>query len=296
MKEKINEDNEDDLDAKINKIEEKINEKLAEKINDDDIEDDLDEKINKIEAKINEKLEEINDKKDEEKGDNKIEEIKEEDKKETEDKKDEQKKEIIEEKKETNENNAFNKLSSLDSILKGNEQLNILDNIKESEEKPNTITEKENNNMPFQSLYSDKIEDNPDDTNNTNKPLLSLSDMLKPPEEPKKEEKVEDKKEEKVEDKKEEKKEMKKFLTDSYLKPSNKSKGSLEDRKDRMSKRLNMAKKQAKKKEEENKFRKSESITMRASYLENKLNIGVSSDSSKKPIEKIQEENEDNKD
>ena len=37
------------------------------------------------------------------------------------------------------------------------------------------------------SLYSDKIEDNPDDTNNTNKPLLSLSDMLKPPEEPKKE-------------------------------------------------------------------------------------------------------------
>ena len=89
---------------------------------------------------------------------------------------------------------------------------------------------------------------------------------------------------------------MRYTLTDSYLKPSNKGKGSLEDRKDRMSKRLNMAKKQAKKKEEENKFRKSESITLRASYLENKLNIGVSSDSNKKPIEQIQEENEDNKD
>ena len=63
-----------------------------------------------------------------------------------------------------------------------------------------------------------------------------------------------------------------------------------------MSKRLNMAKRQAKKKEEENKFRKSESITLRASYLENKLNIGVSSDTSKKPIEQIQEENEENKD
>ena len=85
---------------------------------------------------------------------------------------------------------------------------------------------------------------------------------------------------------------MKKFLTDSVLK-TNKAKMSLEDRKDRMSKRLNMAKKQAKMKEEENKFRKSESITLRASILENKMNIGVDKS---KPIEKIQEENEDVKD
>ena len=86
---------------------------------------------------------------------------------------------------------------------------------------------------------------------------------------------------------------MKKFLTDSYLKTSDKGKASLADRKDRMSKRLNMAKKQAKKKEEENKFRKSESITMRASYLENKINVGLDINKSK-TVEKIQEENEDN--
>ena len=60
-----------------------------------------------------------------------------------------------------------------------------------------------------------------------------------------------------------------------------------------MSKRLNMAKRQAKKKEEENKFRKSESITMRASYLENKINAGLDINKSK-TVEKIQEENEDN--
>jgi hypothetical protein len=240
MEEKIDEDNEDYLDEKINKIEEKINEKLAEKINDDN-EDDLDEKINKIEEKINEKLEEINDKK-EEKSDIRAEEKLEEERKEVldeikiepkkeenknneiiEDKKDEQKKEIIENKKETNENNAYNQLSSLDAILKGNEELKIPDNTEKSEEKQDKIIEKDNNNMPFKSLYSDKIEDNSD---NTDRPLLSLSEMLKPSQESKKEEKVEDKKEEKVEDKKEEKKGMKKFLTDSYLKPSSSNKGS----------------------------------------------------------------------
>ena len=69
------------------------------------------------------------------------------------------------------------------------------------------------------------------------------------------------------------------------------NKESLDNKKDRMSKRLNRAKQQAKKKEEENKFRKSESIQMRASLLENKINVGVEKGS--KPIEKIQEENED---
>ena len=83
---------------------------------------------------------------------------------------------------------------------------------------------------------------------------------------------------------------MKRFLTDSVLKTTGKP--SLEEKKDRMSKRLNMAKKQAKKKEEDNKFRKSEKIAQRASFLENKISIG-GDNSNTTPIEKIQEENED---
>ena len=175
----------------------------------------------------------------------------------------------------------LNKLSSLDSILKGNEDLKISQNPKpiEKDEKQAEKTEKEEkatNSTTYKNYYSGNIEDN------VNKPLLS--DILNPSEKLKKE----DQKEENTE-----KKEMKKFLTDSYLKTSDKGKTSLADKKDRMSKRLNMAKRQAKKKEEENKFRKSESITMRASYLENKINAGLDINKSK-TVEKIQEENEDN--
>ena len=193
----------------------------------------------------------------------------------------EQEKKDTIEKKEANEMNDLNKLSSLDSILKGNEDLKIFENQKsvEKEEKQAENKEKEKNttnSVTYKNLYSDNIEDS------KNKPLLS--DILNPSEEKKKDEKKEEGAK---------KKEMKKFLTDSYLKASDKGKSSLEDRKDRMSKRLNMAKKHAKIKEEENKFRKSESIAMRASYLENKLNIGVDVN---KPntFEKIKEENEDN--
>ena len=56
-----------------------------------------------------------------------------------------------------------------------------------------------------------------------------------------------------------------------------------------------MAKNNAKKKEDESKFKKSEKISMRASLLENKLNLN-NTNSDKKPVEKINEVNEDEKD
>ena len=54
-------------------------------------------------------------------------------------------------------------------------------------------------------------------------------------------------------------------------------------------------KKVNKKKEDESKFKKSEKISMRASLLENKLNLN-NTNSDKKPVEKINEVNEDEKD
>jgi hypothetical protein len=83
---------------------------------------------------------------------------------------------------------------------------------------------------------------------------------------------------------------MKKYLTDTVLTTKGQKEGK-DDRKNRMSKRLMKAKEQAKKKEDESKFKKSDSITMRASLLESKLSSG--SIGSAKPIEKIQEVNEE---
>jgi len=73
------------------------------------------------------------------------------------------------------------------------------------------------------------------------------------------------------------------------------TKGTGSSLRDRMSKRLQMAKNNAKKKEDENKFRKSDKITMRASLLENKLNFNNENNDNKK-VEKIHEVNEDEKD
>ena len=103
------------------------------------------------------------------------------------------------------------------------------------------------------------------------------------------ENKEDDKKEEK-DDKPEKpfKKELKRFKTENLLETKGGS-----DRLNRLSKRLMRSKEQAKKREEENaKLRKSDNITKRASLLEGKLNIGTNGPI--QPIEKIQEEtNED---
>ena len=58
-----------------------------------------------------------------------------------------------------------------------------------------------------------------------------------------------------------------------------------------MSKRLLKSREQQKKREEESKFKKSDEITKRASLLESKLSSG--SIGSAKPIEKIEEVNEE---
>ena len=194
------------------------------------------------------------------------------------------------------------KLSQLNSIIEGKEFLeknlklakhnssNLFQkrnkmNLKEEDNKEKPKQEedkKETNNNPPISLLSDIIKDKTD-----NKPLLS--DMISGNKE---EDKKEDKKEETKEPPK--KKEMKKFLTDSVLKTKS-SAGSLEDRRMRMSKRLNKAKEQAKKKEEGSKYKKSENIAKRASVIESKISAG-SIGSAQKNFEKIKEENEEKDD
>ena len=78
---------------------------------------------------------------------------------------------------------------------------------------------------------------------------------------------------------------MKKFNTDLNIKGKSQS----EILRDKMNKRLNRAKQQAKKKEEEHKFRKSEVIAMKADLLEKKISQGDSN----KAFDKIKEESED---
>ena len=83
----------------------------------------------------------------------------------------------------------LNKLSSLDSILKGNEDLKISQNPKpiEKDEKQAEKTEKEEkatNSTTYKNYYSGNIEDN------VNKPLLS--DILNPSEKLKKEDQKEE--------------------------------------------------------------------------------------------------------
>ena len=85
---------------------------------------------------------------------------------------------------------------------------------------------------------------------------------------------------------------MKKHNTENLKKLSKSVLGD-SSRKDKMAKRLSMAKLQAKKKQEENKFKKSDKITLRASYLESKINSSVTMDSN--PFDQIQEVNEDMK-
>ena len=163
----------------------------------------------------------------------------------------------------------------MDDILSGNQSLKKTQKENQNEPQIELTEEKKEtqDNIFYASLYTDKVED---DTNI--QPVLS--DILNPVNDDKKE----DKKEEK------EAKGLKKFKTDSVLS----TKGTGSSLKDRMSKRLQMAKNNAKKKEEENKFRKSQKITMRASLLENKLNFNNTNDN--KQVDKIHEVNEDEKD
>ena len=198
-----------------------------------------------------------------------------------EEKKDMPKQEVILEKEDVKEKEDEKKeeeikLVTLDDVLSGNQSLKITQKENENEAKIELIEDKKETqeNIGFKSLYLDKIED---DTNV--KPVLS--DILNPVND----EKKEDKKEEK------ELKGLKKFKTDSTLA----TKGTGSSLRDKMSKRLQMAKNKAKKKEDENKFRKSDIITMTAHLLENKLSFNNTNNDNKQ-FEKIHEVNEDEKD
>ena len=79
-------------------------------------------------------------------------------------------------------------------------------------------------------------------------------------------------------------KEMRRVKTDGYLPTFGGDSKAVEERKNRLAKRLNKAKEVSKKREEENKYRKSVDIAFKASLLENKMG------------EKNAEKNEDNKD
>ena len=79
-------------------------------------------------------------------------------------------------------------------------------------------------------------------------------------------------------------KEMRRVKTDGYLPTFGGDGKAVEERKNRLARRLNKAKELNKKREEENKYRKSVDIAFKATLLENKMG------------EKNAEKNEDNKD